>query len=389
MDQLLRPLAAIDRWQQRHIVPGFAVAVVRRFTENRAGHLAALLAYYAFFSVFPLLLVLVTVLGFVLDGRPDLRDDLLSTALGQVPVVSSQLTESEGITGSGLGLLIGLGGALWGGQRVVAAVQHGLNEIYDVPQYERPNPLTQRLRSFATLLVLAGGIVAASTVGSLASVFPDLSGTTEVLLIIATIGLNIATVLVLMQLLTSPDVGWRSLVPGAVFGGVGYFALQQLGGYLVDRYLTGSSDVYGTFAVVIGLLSWFHLLGQLTMLAAEINVVSSRRLYPRRLLGDTMSDGDRRAYAGYLAAQVRDPRVRAAPLPDADGRAPTPHDNDERPGERAPTTPDGDERAPTTPDGDERAPTTPDGEGTDEPGSDGGEPSSGQPSTLSSTSSAG
>jgi uncharacterized BrkB/YihY/UPF0761 family membrane protein len=207
MDQLLRPLAAIDRWQQRHIVPGFAVAVVRRFTENRAGHLAALLAYYAFFSVFPLLLVLVTVLGFVLDGRPDLRDDLLSTALGQVPVVSSQLTESEGITGSGLGLLIGLGGALWGGQRVVAAVQHGLNEIYDVPQYERPNPLTQRLRSFATLLVLAGGIVAASTVGSLASVFPDLSGTTEVLLIIATIGLNIATVLVLMQLLTSPDVG--------------------------------------------------------------------------------------------------------------------------------------------------------------------------------------
>jgi hypothetical protein len=144
--------------------------------------------------------------------------------------------------------------------------------------------------------------------------------------------LNIATVLVLMQLLTSPDVGWRSLVPGAVFGGVGYFALQQLGGYLVDRYLTGSSDVYGTFAVVIGLLSWFHLLGQLTMLAAEINVVSSRRLYPRRLLGDTMSDGDRRAYEGYLAAQVRDPRVRAAPLPDADGRAPTPQDNDERPG---------------------------------------------------------
>jgi hypothetical protein len=108
-----------------------------------------------------------------------------------------------------------------------------------------------------------------------------------------------------------------------VFGGIAYFGLQQLGGFVVRR-LANATDVYGTFAVVIGLLTWFHLLGQLTLLAAEINVVRQRRLYPRRLLGDKLTDGDRRALEGYLAAQVRDRRVWSAPAPAPEPAGPGP-----------------------------------------------------------------
>jgi YihY family inner membrane protein len=318
VEHLLRPVRAFDQWQQRHRLPAFAVAVAKRFSENRASHLAALLAYYAFFSAFPLLLLLVTILGFVLDGRPELRDDVLSSALGRIPVLSDRLGDDGGLSGSGAALVVGAAGALWGGLRVVAAAQHAMNEVYDVPQYDRPDPLTQRLRSLGILVVLGGGILAAGTVGALASAVPDLRGVTEIPLVAATIALNIATVQVVFRLLTARSIGWRELLPGAVFAGVGYFGLQQLGGFVVRQYLATASDVYGTFAVVIGLLSWFHLLGQLTVLAAEINAVRGRKLYPRRLMGDEMSDGDRRALEGYLKAQVRDRRVLRAPAPGQD-----------------------------------------------------------------------
>jgi uncharacterized BrkB/YihY/UPF0761 family membrane protein len=205
---------------------------------------------------------------------------------------------------------------------VAAAAQYGLNEVYDVPEYDRPNAISQRLRSVAIVVTLGGGIISAATVGALGRLVPSLQGVTEVPLAAVTIGLNTATVLVVFQILTAHDIGWRDLVPGALFAGVAYYGLQQLGSLVVSQYLTNASDVYGTFAVVIGLLSWFHLLGQVTMLAAAVNVVRSRRLYPRRLFGDDMSDGDRRALEGYLAAQVRDPRVRNAPTPE------TPSDRD-------------------------------------------------------------
>ena len=174
MDHFLRPVRAFDRWQQRHLVPAFAVAVAKRFGENRAGNLAALLAYYAFFSAFPLLLLLVTGLGFVLDGRPELRDDVLSSALGRIPVLGDRLGDDGGLSGSGAALIVGAAGALWGGQRVATAAQHAMSEVYDVPQYDRPDPVTRRLRSLGILVVLGGGILAAGTVGALAGAVPRL-----------------------------------------------------------------------------------------------------------------------------------------------------------------------------------------------------------------------
>ena len=85
---------------------------------------------------------------------------------------------------------------------------------------------------------------------------------------------------------------WR---PGAVLAGVAWTGLQMLGGYIVDSKISGAGDVYGLFAVVIGLLSWLYLGAQLTLVATEVNVVLRRRLWPRSFLASPTGPEDERA----------------------------------------------------------------------------------------------
>ena len=84
-------LRDFDRWQRRHAAAAFPVAVVRKFLDDRASNLAALIAYYAFFSLFPLLLALVSALGFVLQDNPSLQEEVLDSALARIPVIGAQL----------------------------------------------------------------------------------------------------------------------------------------------------------------------------------------------------------------------------------------------------------------------------------------------------------
>src|SRR4051812_38365734 len=97
-----RALTAIDRWQREHAPAAFAVALAKKFADDRASSFAALLAYYAFFSLFPLLLVFVSVLGFVLEGNPEAQADVLDTALARIPVIGEQLRgDVQSLSGSG------------------------------------------------------------------------------------------------------------------------------------------------------------------------------------------------------------------------------------------------------------------------------------------------
>lgn len=298
----------IDEVQRRHRPLAFLVGVGKRFGEDGAGRLAALIAYYGFFSVFPLLLVLVTLAGFVLDDRPDLREDLIDSAVDQIPVVGEQLL-AGGLSGSGLALAAGIAGALWAGLGAVLAAQHAMNEVWDVPRPGRPNFVKARLRATGILAVIGIGLVGATVATSVPR------GLVDGLPLIADVGIlagawlvNFLALWVTFQLLTAPYVSWRELVPGAVLGGLLFALLQQLGGWIVQRYLAGASDTYGTFAIVIGLLSWFHLLAQAALLSAEVNVVLARKLYPRSLRGD-LTDADERALEGQMRAAQRDERL--------------------------------------------------------------------------------
>jgi membrane protein len=291
--------------------------VLKKFGDDRASSQAALLAYYAFLSMFPLLLVLVSVLGFVLEDDPSAQADVVDTALARIPVIGEQLTDDVGaLTGSGVALAVGLAGALWAGLGVTLALGHAFDEIWDVPRVDQPGAVKARVRGMTLLCVLGVALIAASSSAGLA-VSGGLDGAAAQLgTVVAALAANAIVFLAVFGLLTSGPRSVRQLLPGVGVAAVGSLLLQAVGGWYVDLTIVDASDTYGTFALVIGLLSWFWLGSHLLLIAAEVNVVLHRRLWPRTLTGP-LQPADRRALERSAAAARQDARQRIAVTFDA------------------------------------------------------------------------
>jgi membrane protein len=296
-------LHALDRRQQQSPRIGFIAAVVKKFGDDQAGQLAALIAYYAFVSIFPLLLVFVTILGFVLQGHPSDQEKIVHGTLGQFPILSDSL-KLHALKGSGVALAIGIVGTLLAGMGVTSAAQNAFNSIWDVPHKSRPNFLFTRLRSLGMLAILgtlmivstvAAGFVGASSHGTLAV-------SAGVLVAFA---INVALFMASFKLLTAADVSWRDLLPGVIVAAVLWQLLQHLGGYYVDHELKHTQPLYGTFAVVLGLLAWLYLGAQLVIFAAEINVVRARKLWPRSFFSEPLLEADKRALTSSAEVEER------------------------------------------------------------------------------------
>jgi YihY family inner membrane protein len=302
------PLGRAARWldetQGRIPALSFPVAVVKKFGEDDAGHLAALIAYFGFFSIFPLMLALTTILGFVLGNDPELRRSITDSALQQFPVIGDDL-RAESLSGSWLALIVGLVGATWAGLGVVNATQKAMNTVWDVPIVERPNLLARTLRSLLMLGVAAGFLVLS---GFLSGVAQAVAGGSvlQVASLVGSILVNLLLFAAAFRILTTADVSWRDVLPGAAAAAVAWTLLLLVGQWFVRTRIEGARGAYGTFAVVIGLLSWLYLASQVTLFAAEINVVRKRRLWPRSLV----DPASRRARRGALNVRERGPAGR-------------------------------------------------------------------------------
>jgi membrane protein len=301
-------LSRIDTWQRRHGRAAFVVAVVKKFGDDRASSLAALIAYYAFLSLFPLLLAFVSILGFVLEDDPGLQEDIVDSALARIPVVGAQLGDDvEPLTGSGVALAIGLVGALWAGLGVTLALGRAFDEIWDVPRLEQRGPVARRARGAVVLVILACMLVASTTAGGL-SVTDEVGPAAERIGAAgAALVVNAAVFLAAFWLLTARPRRVMDLLPGVLLAAAGWLVLQAAGGWYVTRAIDGAGDTYGAFALVIGLLSWFWLASHLLLLAAEVNVVRLRRLWPRSLTGE-LEPADRLAMRRFAVAMRQDPR---------------------------------------------------------------------------------
>ncbi len=296
-------LHALDGFQQRHRRLSFVAAVVKKFGDDQAGQLAALISYYAFVSLFPLLLVFVTILGFVLEGNPSAREDIEQGTLGQFPIVGDQL-KLHSLSGSGVALAVGLVGALLAGMGVTNAAQNAFNRIWDVPFKHRPNFLLTRLRSLGMLVALGLLTIVSTTVaGFVGSSAP---GVLEAVGAVAVaFAFNLILFMAAFRLLTAADVGWRALLPGVVAAAVFWQLLQSLGGFYISHVLRRTEPLYGTFALVLGLLAWLYLGSQLVIFAAEINVVRVRRLWPRSFLSAPLLEADKRALTSSAEVEER------------------------------------------------------------------------------------
>jgi membrane protein len=298
-------LQAVDSFQQRHRGLSFIAAVVKKFGDDGAGRLAALIAYYGFFALFPLLLVFVTVLGFVLEGDRGAQESVLHSTLSQFPIIGQQLQQNvHSLTGSGVGLAIGVVGSLLAGLGITGAARTAFDEVWHVPRKHRPNFLAWRLRGLGLLVTLGtltivstvvAGYVTAATPGALTA----LAGV--VLALIA----NLLLFFCAFRLLTTRDVPTRKLLPGVVVAAVLWQILQHLGGYYVAHVVRHAKETSGLFAFVLGLLSWLYLGSQVTLFAMEINVVRARRLWPRSFFSAPLLEADRRALTSLAEVEER------------------------------------------------------------------------------------
>jgi len=164
-----RAIRAADEFQQRHRWLALPVAVWKKFGDDSAGNLAALIAYYGFVSIFPLLLVLVTVLSIVLKNDPGLQHRLLNSALAQYPVVGQQLRSIGPLHETGLALVIGLVGTFIGARSVATAIQNALNTVWEIPIARRPGFPWSWLRSFGLILVIGLGLIGTTVLSSIAA----------------------------------------------------------------------------------------------------------------------------------------------------------------------------------------------------------------------------
>jgi YihY family inner membrane protein len=298
-------LRRLDRRQQRSRPLGFVAAVIRKFSDDQGGELAGLIAFYGFVSLFPLLLVLVTVLGFVLQGDPDAQQKILNGTLGQFPILRDQL-KLHSLSGSALALTVGLVASLLAGLRITNVAQNAFNRIWDVPFKHRPDFITTRLRGLR-MLALLGVLTIASTVvaGSTGSATHGAAGVLA--RIVVALVFNVALFMTAFKVLTAADVTWRVLLPGVIVAAVGLQLLQYFGGFYVAHALKKTGPLYGVFALVLGLLAWLYLAAQLTVYSAEINVVKARRLWPRTLFSEPLLDADRRALTSSAEVEERVP----------------------------------------------------------------------------------
>ena len=316
-----RLLRAADRFQQRHGFLGMPIGVVKKFGDDQAGKHAALLAYYGFLCLFPLLLVFATLLAYALANNPELQRELIEAAVSQFPVLGTQLQGSiRTIEGSGVGLVVGILGSLWGGLGITQSAQDAMNAVWSIPYKLRPSYWWRLTRGLGFLLVLAVGVVLAA---ALAQWGRTRSGPAGALSFAGSLLLNTLLMLATFQVLTGRWVPWRQLLPGAVAGGVSWSVLQTLGVIVLDRQLQRANLVYGIFAVVIVLLSWLYLSARLLLYAAEVNVVLAGRLWPRSLLQPPLTEPDRRVLAALAMREERRPEetveVHFSPEPDDQG----------------------------------------------------------------------
>jgi YihY family inner membrane protein len=302
----------IDRWQQRHRAPAFVVAVIKKYGDDRGGHLSALITYYGFLALFPLLLVFVTVIGYLAHDNPGLRHDLLDTALADFPMVGQELRRNVGsLGGNGLALVVGLLALVWGSLGVAQVAQHAMAEVWNVPGARRPGFGPRLLRSVLVLAVLALAVVGTTALTTVTTLVPG-GAAVPILSTALVVVLNVGLYWLAFRVLTPPQIGGRDLVVGAILGGVAWTALQALGSWLVARQLRHTSELYGTFGVVLGLLFFLFLASEILVYAAEVNVVRARDLVPRSLAPPPLTAADEAVLAGVAEAEQRRPEETVA-----------------------------------------------------------------------------
>jgi YihY family inner membrane protein len=299
----------VDRTQQHSPPAAVAVATFKKFSEDRSSNLASMIAFWGIFSIFPLFLVLVTVLAWVLPVSD--KQSVLGHVAKMLPLLDPSTV--NGLTGSALAFVVGLVTALWSGTGVVRTVQFAFDSVWEVPYHQRPGMVQQTLRSVFVLSTIGAGLVLTTLISGFVVSSANgvhLGALGRVGGYVLSAALDIGIFLAAFRILTTRAESMREVLPGALLAGLAFFILQQLSALIISHYLQKAQATYGHFATIITILWWFYLQAQITLLGAQLNVVLKERLYPRSLVDAPNTPADHRVLEAYAGERTYHPRQR-------------------------------------------------------------------------------
>ncbi len=299
------------RQRQRHTAVDVALMVVDGFRAHKTGLYSALLTHFGFLSLFPLFAALITILGFVLEGNPDLQERIVDSTLTNVPIVGQYLSDDPGsISGNLVVLVLGLATSLWAGTKAFVAAQNAMNEIWEVPQEQRPSFVSMRSKAMIGIAIVGFAQISSGILTG----FIGASGKSfaaRLLLAVAALIINTGTLMATYNTLTARQTTWRELLPGSMFGGSTFLVLQILTSTLVARALRRAAPLYGDLSGVIALFGWLSLHSGAALIGVEINAALSRR----RLVGAQADESDESAESAESGMVVPDPRLQPGSTP--------------------------------------------------------------------------
>ncbi|HEY3810863.1 MAG TPA: YihY/virulence factor BrkB family protein [Acidimicrobiales bacterium] len=295
----------LDALQQRHRVTAFVYAVQKKYSDDRGGFLAALVAFYGFLSIFPLLLAAFTVVAYVLSGDTSTIQSI-EKHLGSYPILGQAITELEGkrLQGSPLALIAGVLGLVWGAMGLSQAAEHTMSEAWNIPQRDRPRFVPRLLIGLEWYAIFGLGFVASTFVASMGSIFGWAGG--PALSALLALALNVGLFVTSFWVLSPKVTTVAELLPGAVLAGTVWTVLTGVGIGLTQR-LAHANSLYGTFGPVLGLLAFLYLAARVTIYGIELNVVRAEQLWPRSLTGQDLTAADRTQLASLARRQERTP----------------------------------------------------------------------------------
>ncbi len=306
MNLFERAIHRLDKLQQGSNSLAFAYGVIKKFGDDQGGSLAGLITFFGFTSMFPLLLLVVTLFGTIVGGSSTITARVVNSALSQFPILGSEIANNIHALHrkDPIALAVGIIGLIFGSQGASQSSQYAMAQVWNIPVVERPGYLPRLVRTMALVLVLGIFFMLGSTLTAFSSFASSRYELRAVALVLSVL-VNLVLYLLAFRILTPKQVATRHLYLGAAAGGIAWTLLQLLGGYLVSHELRNTSQVYGFFAVVLGLLSWIYLGARILIYSAEINVVASRRLWPRSIAGPPWTPADREVLSALSKQQDR------------------------------------------------------------------------------------
>lgn len=312
MGRVGRVLDGADRFQRRFPPVSVPLAVFYKYVDDQGPYLAAIITYYGFIAIFPLLLLATSILGFLLQGNPGLQEAVLSSALRQFPIIGDELGRPEGLSGSTTAVVVGALTATYGALGLGQALQNAQNIAWAVPRHNRPNPVVLRLKSLVLLASAGVAVLGVSVVSALGSetdmLGVSVDGSLRWVVRLVTMLLVGAVLTALFRLAAARRLSVGQAAPGAFVVAAFWQGLQWLGTLYVTAVLSETDGMNGTFALVLGLVGLIYIAAVMGVIGMEVNVVLARRLYPRALLTlfidkVDLTPADKRAYAYYVRSQ--------------------------------------------------------------------------------------